>query len=179
MSFSDDRAKVDQLLKELDAKLGSGVLQLDENGLCVLDIEEKGRIHIEVPEGSGLCYFAAPLAECPSEPERLAQLFTRLLTANYYGQGSKQATLSLDAENNVIYLHRGYETASLNVARLETAFETFQELVVAFKKRLATDFAEESETEAADEAVTTETVDPPPAQPNQAGGMSPMFGSFV
>lgn len=177
MAFSDDRAKVDQLLKELDAKLGSGVLKLDENGLCVLDIEEKGRIHIEVPEGSGLCYFAAPLEDCPSEPERLELLFTRLLTANYYGQGSQQATFSLDSENSTIYVHRAYETASLTLERLETAFETFQDLVVQFKKRLATDFAEEVDTETADEVVPSETSDAPPTVPG--GGMSPMFGSFV
>lgn len=177
MAFSDDRAQVDQLLKELDAKLGSGVLRLDENGLCVLDIEEKGRFHIEVPEGSGLCYFAAPLEACPSEPERLDQLYTRLLTANHYGQGTKQATLSLDAESDVLYVHRAFETATLNLERLEAAFESFQDLVVQLKKRLATDFAEESES--TETAVATAAAEPPETLPPQPGGMTPMFGSFV
>ncbi|CAM2011257.1 CesT family type III secretion system chaperone [Acanthopleuribacter pedis] len=171
MAHSEDRQLVDGYLKEMDENLGSGILSLDEDGLCVFDIDGKGRFRFEVPEAGGHCYLASPLTMVPLEGERRNELLTNALLLNFFGKGTQNATLSLDPETGIIHLHYALKIEFLNAITLENTFSNFVDLAVKVKNSL-----EGNET--AEAAPATEQA--PTEELAGFGAMAnPTFGGFA
>lgn len=166
---SENRGRVDRLLKQIDERMGSGILKLDENGVCLLETEAKQRIRIEVRGEDPYCYLAAPLTFAPTHPEPRKRLLKQALSDNFFGAETRNATLSLEPGTEIVYLHYACELDELDDIKLENIFHNFAATTAVVKKRL-----EQSMLGQQADAPAPATTDKPTTEP---GGF--MMGSFV
>ncbi len=166
---SENRVLVDRLLKQIDERMGSGILKLDENGVCMLETEAKQRLKIEVRDDEPYCYLAAPLTFAPTRPEARMRLLIQALSDNFFGAETRNATLSLEPGTEIVYLHYACELDELDDIKLENIFHNFAATAEIVKKRLEQSMlGQQAEAPA---PAPTPTTDGP------AGGF--MMGSFV
>ena len=164
---SAERNTVDAYLKTLDAKLGLGFLELNEEGVCALEFEGKGRLRIEVPEGSVHCYLAAPLVHVPADETLRLALYNQAMNMNFMGQHTDNATLSVNARTQTLTLHYVHPVADLDATILENLIDNFLETAVSVKARF------ESQPAPSNDAPTTHSA-PGIDQPSDR-----MMGHFV
>jgi hypothetical protein len=83
-------------------KIGSKLF-LDKNGLCVVKKNDSDQEYaIELPNGSEIVYFYAPICKVPYECSE--DFFEKILELNFCGIEYNQATFGLDAKTQNIVL---------------------------------------------------------------------------
>lgn len=109
------------LLERLGQEVGAANLELDAEGYCLVRIDDRIDLSIEIDEDSDSVILTAGCGDFPQEPS--AALLLEMLDANFYWAGSGGATLSTNSETGVVYLQIREPLAQLELPR-------FQELIL-------------------------------------------------
>ena len=143
-----------QSLKELGKKIGFDIA-LDADGTCTLELADKRPLIIQERANLDELDFVSILGEVPDE--RRAEVFTALLSANFYWNGTLGATLSWNPELEQVVIIYPLPLANATFETLENVFKRFLELQAAWKDRLAELVAEtEGEENAPNDEATDE-----------------------
>jgi hypothetical protein len=111
------RQALNELLVRLGPELGIAELGLDDDGYCLLRVDDRIEMAVEMEEDSDSVVLTAncgPLAE--SNKPRVLQ---ELLSANFYWTGSGDGTLSTNSETGHVYLQFREPMLNLDLARLK------------------------------------------------------------
>ena len=125
---------VAQSLKELGEKIGFDIA-LDADGTCTLELADGRPLVIQERANLDELDFVSVIGEVPDE--RRAEVFTDLLSANFYWNGTLGATLSWEPELEQVVLIYPLPYANATFETLENVFKRFLELQAAWKDRLA------------------------------------------
>ena len=140
--------EIEATLKEIGSKSGLDIA-LDENGSCTLELAD-GRV-IVLQERADLeeFDFVANLGTVPEETR--AEVFTALLSANFYWNETFGATLSWNADLEEAVLIYPLPLAEATPKSVETIFNRFVELQSAWAERLSNLVAAAQEDEPVDD----------------------------
>ena len=123
-----------QSLKALGEKIGFDI-SLDADGTCTLELADGRPLVIQERANLDELDFVSILGEVPDE--RRAEVFTALLSANFYWNGTLGATLSWDPGLEQVVIIYPLPLANATDETLEKVFKRFLELQAAWKDRLA------------------------------------------
>ncbi|MBP5320930.1 MAG: type III secretion system chaperone [Kiritimatiellae bacterium] len=135
-------------LKELGEKNGLAIA-LDANGACTLELEDGRMLCLQERANLNELDFVAILGEVPETAR--AEVFTDLLSANFYWKETLGATLSWNADLEQVVLIYPFPLADATPASLEAIFTRFLELQAAWKDRLEELVAAAGEDEGGEE----------------------------
>ena len=121
-------------LKVLGEKIGFDIA-LDADGTCTLELADGRPLVIQERANLDELDFVSVLGEVPDALR--AEVFTALLSANFYWNGTLGATLSWDAGLEQVVIIYPLPLANATFETLETVFKRFLELQAAWKDRLA------------------------------------------
>ena len=121
-------------LRELGEKNGLDI-SLDENDACTLVLADGRPVVLQLRASLNELDFVAILGSVPGD--RRADVFTDLLSANYYWQETLGATLSWNPALEQVVLIYPFPLADATPESLESTFKRFLELQAAWKDRLA------------------------------------------
>lgn len=123
-----------QMLKALGDKNGLEI-SLDENGACALELAD-GRVML-LQERAGLneLDFVATLGTVPEDVR--ADVFTALLSANFYWKETLGATISWNDDLGEVVLMYPFQLGDATSALLGAVFTRFVELQSAWAERLS------------------------------------------
>lgn len=141
-----------QLLAALAENTGLDHLELDENGGCVLEFDERVTLYLVDLPTEGALRLVSDLG-IPDPEETTRAYYAALLEANWLGQGTNGATLSLEPDTGEVCLWRQVSKADLTPVK-------FLELVSQF-------------VDAADGWMALIRGEAPPAE-QESGGLSPL-----
>ena len=149
-----------QSLKDLGEKIGFDIA-LDADGTCTLELADGRPLVIQERANLDELDFASVIGEVPDE--RRAEVFTALLSANFYWNGTLGATLSWDPGLEQVVIIYPLPLANATGETLENVFKRFLELQAAWKDRLAELISEAGDEEnvSHDEATDEDAVDEP------------------
>ena len=135
-------SEIESALKEIGKKNGLEIA-LDENGACTLELDD-GRVMLlqERPALDELD-FVATLGPVPDGAR--AEVFTKLLAANFYWQETFGATISWNADLEEAVIIYPMPLAGATPESVETIFNRFVELQAAWSQRFAEMVAEAQE----------------------------------
>jgi len=138
---------IQPILKELGAK-NALEIELDENRAATLELAD-GRVML-LQERADLneLDFVATLGPVPDELR--AEVFTRLLAANFYWQETFGATISWNAELEEAVIIYPLALAGADPKSIEAIFARFLDLQAAWAGRLAAMIADAQADEAED-----------------------------
>ena len=138
---------IQPILKELGAK-NALEIELDENRAATLELAD-GRVML-LQERADLneLDFVATLGPVPDELR--AEVFTRLLAANFYWQETFGATISWNAELEEAVIIYPLALAGADPKSIEAVFARFLDLQAAWAGRLAAMIADAQADEAED-----------------------------
>jgi len=129
-----DRRQADILVADLAAQLGSTALALDENGMCVLGIDnEKMMVSIGYNRAAGALELIASLNTVEPSPARIAAA----LMANFERPSGDAASLATEPSSGTFVLQRRWLTPDLGDGGLPGALLAFLTEADAWNKRLA------------------------------------------
>ena len=142
--------ELEEALKEIGARNGLEIA-LDENRACTLELAD-GRVML-LQERANLSEldFMATLGPVPDEIR--AEVFTELLSANFYWNETFGATISWNADLEEAVIIYPLSLADLTPESVETIFNRFVELQSAWAERFAelVANAQDEESDAEDE----------------------------
>ena len=121
-------------LRELGEKNGFDI-SLDENDACTLVLADGRPVVLQLRAALNELDFVAILGSVPGD--RRADVFTDLLSANYYWQETLGATLSWNPALEQVVLIYPFPLADATPESLGSTFERFLELQAAGKGRPA------------------------------------------
>ena len=126
--------EIEETLKAIGERNGLEIA-LDENGACVLELND-GRV-VLLQERANLheLDFVATLGVVPEELR--AEVFTGLLSANFYWNETFGATISWNADLEEAVIIYPLPLADVTPESVETIFLRFVELQAAWAKRFA------------------------------------------
>ncbi len=149
-----------QSLRDLGEKIGFDIA-LDADGTCTLELADGRPLVIQERANLDELDFVSVIGEVPDE--RRAEVFTALLSANFYWSKTLGATLSWDPGLEQVVIIYPLPLANATSETLENVFKRFLELQAAWKDRLAEliSEAEDEENVFHDEATAEDAVDEP------------------
>lgn len=109
-------------------------LSFDENGACTLPLADDRVLHLQFRENDEELDFLALLGTVPEEAR--AVVFEKLLAANYYWKETVGATLSWQAELELVVLTYPIRPASVDEATLRGTLDRFVALQEEWAGRL-------------------------------------------
>ena len=139
---------IKQVLKEIGAKNGLEMC-LDENGACTLELADGRVVVLQERADLNELDFVANLGTVPEEVR--AEVFTALLSANFYWNETFGATLSWNADLEEAVLIYPLPLAEATPESVETIFNRFVELQSAWAERLSNLVAAAQEDEPVDD----------------------------
>jgi len=98
------RETVSNWLKDIAERSGGEVMTVDENGSAAFEFEDSFRVGIEAPGDSEVVHLYAVIADIPADDTEKLSLFTRLLTANQFGEQTGGAMFAIHEGTNSILL---------------------------------------------------------------------------
>ena len=141
--------EIEATLKEIGSKSGLDIA-LDENGSCTLELADGRVIVLQERADLNELDFVANLGTVPQETR--AEVFTALLSANFYWNETFGATLSWNADLDEAVLIYPLPLAEATPESVETIFNRFVELQSAWAERLSNLVAAAQEDEPYDDA---------------------------
>jgi len=96
---------------------------LNENGICVMTDDAGNECVVEVPRGSRIVYFYAPVVLV--NPENRAESFEKAVTMNLYGLQTNESCLAYDPKVNRIILYYSAHIFFLEGTTFSNAFNNF------------------------------------------------------
>ncbi len=140
--------EIEATLKEIGSKSGLDIA-LDENGSCTLELADGRVIVLQERADLNELDFVANLGTVPQETR--AEVFTALLSANFYWNETFGATLSWNADLEEAVLIYPLPLAEATPESVETIFNRFVELQSAWAERLSNLVAAAQEDEPVDD----------------------------
>ena len=125
---------LEKSLKELGEKIGFDIA-LDADGTCTLALADGRPLVIQERANLDELDFVSVIGEVPDAAR--AKVFTALLSANFYWNGTLGATLSWDDGLEQVVIIYPLALATATSETLENVFKRFLELQAAWKDRLA------------------------------------------
>ena len=141
--------EIEATLKEIGSKSGLDIA-LDENGSCTLELADGRVVVLQERADLNELDFVANLGTVPEEVR--AEVFTALLSANFYWNETFGATLSWNADLEEAVLIYPLPLAEATPESVETIFNRFVELQSAWAERLSNFVAAAQEDEPDDDA---------------------------
>ena len=134
--------EIEETLKEIGARNGLEIA-LDENRSCTLELSD-GRVML-LQERADLneLDFVATLGPVPDEIR--AEVFTELLSANFYWKETFGATISWNADLEEAVIIYPLSLAGATPESVETIFTRFVELQASWSRRFADMIADAQE----------------------------------
>ena len=120
-------------LKELGTKNGFDI-SLNEDGTCSLELADGRTFILQERANLNELDFVATLGYVPEEVR--ADVFTELLSANFYWRTTLGATISWNASLEQVVIMYPFPLADATDGTLENIFTRFLELQAAWKDRL-------------------------------------------
>ena len=121
-------------LKEIGARNGLEI-ELDENGACTLELDDGRVVLLQERADVNELDFVSPLGPVPEDAR--PDVFTELLSANFYWRETFGATLSWNADLEEVVLIYPLPLADATSGSVETVFMRFMDLQAAWAERLA------------------------------------------
>ena len=121
-------------LKEIGARNGLEIA-LDENGACTLELDDGRVVLLQERADVNELDFVSPLGPVPEDAR--PDVFTELLSANFYWRETFGATLSWNADLEEVVLIYPLPLADATSGSVETVFMRFMDLQAAWAERLA------------------------------------------
>jgi hypothetical protein len=112
-----------ELLASLSEGLGLGALRFDSKRVCRLVFDDVHEVDLEQPEGLPMLFVHAVIARLPAGARE--EIFRRCLIGNFFGSGTGDAMLCLDANRDEILLFRRLPLPETGLAELEAALLDF------------------------------------------------------
>ena len=140
--------EIEATLKEIGSKSGLDIA-LDENGACTLELADGRVVVLQERADLNELDFVANLGTVPEETR--AEVFTALLSANFYWNETFGATLSWNADLEEAVLIYPLPLAEATPESVETIFNRFVELQSAWAERLSNLVAAAQEDEPVDD----------------------------
>jgi hypothetical protein len=150
------REALDSLLTELAEDAGLDTLSLDDDGTCILRLDQ---VPVQLDYWSDedqLCLFA-PLGDLPEFGQ---SVMAQLLDANVLFSGTRKSTLGVAAGTRLVTLQRLVPVAGLDLPGFQQVLEDFVAAAEHWQRWLASAAADASGGEAAPSGRSAE---PPPS----------------
>lgn len=125
---------MEEFLRKVRGELGSDALLQDEDQSFYLLIDEGLSIRLFSPGDKGVTFRTA--VGKTTESAELEPLFTELLLANLFGQGTAGGVLSLGADGRTIFLSHSFLERE-TPADLYQALEEFVNYAIYWKEKIA------------------------------------------
>ena len=122
------QAQTDQLLGELGQRIGLEGLALDDEGHASLGLDDVF-VSLDVREEAGQLLLSAPLGQPGGDS---AQLYGRMLDANFLGVGTAGATLARSPGSGTIVLWQALPREELEISRFEQRLQSFVDIAEAW-----------------------------------------------
>ena len=122
------QAQTDQLLGELGQRIGLEGLALDDEGHASLGLDDVF-VSLDVREEVGQLLLSAPLGQPGGDS---AQLYGRMLDANFLGVGTAGATLARSPGSGTIVLWQALPREELEISRFEQRLQSFVDIAEAW-----------------------------------------------
>ena len=113
------------LLEGLGKVIGIQGLTFTEDHACSLSFDDKMLITIEAPPDENTLYLHSPLCSVPLDMEKREELYATLLTGNFLGKATNNASFCLDPEFGDLLLYQSFDRKALDVPMLLKALQTF------------------------------------------------------
>ena len=126
--------ELEQVLREIGAKNGLEIA-LDENRACTLELSDGRMMLMQERADLNELDFVATLGPVPDEIR--ADVFTELLSANFYWKETFGATVSWNADLEEAVIIYPLSLADSTPESVETIFNRFVELQSAWAERFA------------------------------------------
>ena len=136
--------ELEEALKEIGARNGLEIA-LDENRACTLELSDGRVMLLQERADMDELDFVATLGPVPDEIR--ADVFTELLSANFYWKETFGATISWNADLEEVVMIYPLPLAGATPKSVETVFTRFVELQDAWARRLAGMIADAQERE--------------------------------
>ena len=135
MAMTDDKELVQKMFDEVTGRTGIPRIDLSEADSAALPFGEGMLLHVQYRKAIPEVVFTVPLGTVPQE--KRAQVFERLLEANFYWIGTRGATLSYHADIEQVVLQYQEVVTHLTPDRLQSVLEGFLAVAIEWKETLA------------------------------------------
>lgn len=122
------QARTNQLLDELGRRIGLEGLALDDEGHASLGLDEIF-VSLDVQEEAGQLLLSTSLGQPGGDS---AQLYGRMLDANFLGVGTAGATLARSPGSGTIVLWQALPREELEISRFEQRLQSFVDIAEAW-----------------------------------------------
>jgi Tir chaperone protein (CesT) family len=114
--------KMNDLLNELGTLLGLEDLALNENNCCFLSFDDT-YVTIEHDPVTSHTVLFSPIGGIPKENRE--EFYITLLDGNFFWQSTSGATLSIDREEELVYLFYDFEPKHTSFSQFQNVLENF------------------------------------------------------
>lgn len=153
--MSADRFKA--LVAEFGATLGLGDIAPDEDGYGAIEIDGLA-VHLQYDDERDEVVIFARLGQ--AEPDRLEEIYTELLAANLFWQGTRGATLSIEPEDGIVFIADRLALERLDPEALGDWLGRFTDIAEHWRDFLARANAGEALAEPGDDTAPALASDP-------------------
>ena len=136
--------EIESTLKEIGERNGLEIV-LDDNSACTLELDDGRVMLLQERPGLDELDFVATLGPVPEKVR--AEVFTKLLAANFYWQETFGATISWNADLEEAVIIYPMPLAGATPESVETIFNRFLELQAAWAARFVEMIADAQEQE--------------------------------
>ncbi len=134
-AMTDDKELVQKMFDEVTGRTGIPRIDLSEADSAALPFGDGMLLHVQYRKEIPEVVFTVPLGTVPQE--KRAQVFERLLEANFYWIGTRGATLSYHADIEQVVLQYQEGVTHLSPDRLQSVMEGFLAVAIEWKGTLA------------------------------------------
>jgi hypothetical protein len=127
------REQMQVLLKDLGVTVGVPDLEFDENGYCVVYLDEI-QINMELGEEDESLFFYTHVGEVPEDGR--PEFYEMLLDANWFYKGTAGATLGIDKDSSVVSIIYRASTTELDTEKFQKIIENFANLSENWMSRI-------------------------------------------
>jgi len=128
-----ERHTINGLLQEFGRTIGIPDLDLDDEGYCILVIDEKLVINMEFDQLGQQLLIYSLVGETSGDAARVHE---QMLRSNYLGRDTGGATLGLRPEDGGVVLSQWVAVPGLDLPRFTAILETFVNQVDDWTRRL-------------------------------------------
>lgn len=141
---------LDEILEEHGKRIKAS-LKLNANGICAIKVKNEYILFLQKAAEEGFFFLYAPVATVP-EQNALA-IFTKALTANFFGRGTGEAFFSYDDKANTLILCQRFEEEQTTFSRYEKLFNAFASHLIKWSQMMNDPAYLERADEGQDESV--------------------------
>lgn len=140
--MTGDKESVQMMFDEIAERTGMPRVDLSQDDSAVLPFGDEMLLHVQYRKEIPEVVFTVPLGRVPQSKK--AEVYERLLAANFYWIQTQGATLGYQGELGAVVLQYQEGTDALTSERLQSVLEGFLSVAIKWKGLLA-EFVDEAE----------------------------------